>query len=223
MTFEKNENGCICFTDTAGISADMWRLILNRFNHLGYAMPDTDSVKAYFDRHMFLQKDQSIEVLIIFGQMHEPDMYPEKQILTDNQKAKEYFGTTENPVLAGYLLTDGSMLLFSYEGYKRDMDHREIYDAIGTDMEESNDTMHRFVNYGNIRLGNHGFYIARRPNEKQKRMLSQIIRQNPELYVDIANSNGIVVKNMKYEFAGPATVLRDIEEYFQSIDVRQEV
>ena len=217
MDFVKNENGCVKFTDTAGISHDIWELLLRRINHLGYALPDTDFLKEYFDRHVFLQPDQSREVLIVFGQMHEEKLYSPKQIKRDNQKAKEYFGTTTVPSLAGYLLTDGDMLLFSYEGYKRDMDHREISNVISTDDDDSTQAMYQFINYGNIRLQHNGFSLSRRPTRDQKQILYQMIYRQPELYVDITNTKGHVVKHMEYEYAFPGFVLGDIEAYFTSL------
>lgn len=217
MDFVKNNNGCVKFTDTAGISHDMWELLLRRINHIGYNFPDTDFLKEYFDRHTFLQPDQSKEVLIVFGQMHEEKLYSPKQIKKDNQKAKEYFGITTVPALAGYLLTDGDMLLFSYEGYKRDMDHREISNVISTDDDDSTRAMYQFINYGNIRLQHNGFSLSRRPTRDQKQILHQMIYRQPELYVDITNNEGCVVKEMKYEYAYPGFVLGDIEAYFDSL------
>ena len=217
MNFVKNNNGCVKFTDTTGISHDIWELLLQRINHIGYNLPDTDFLKEYFDRHVFLQPDQSREVLIVFGQMHEEKLYSPKQIKRDNQKAKEYFGTTTVPSLAGYLLTDGDMLLFSYEGYKRDMDHREISNVISTDDDDSTQAMYQFINYGNIRLQHNGFSLSRRPTRDQKQILYQMIYRQPELYVDITNTKGHVVKHMEYEYAFPGFVLGDIEAYFTSL------
>lgn len=219
MDFVKNENSCVKFTDTAGISHDMWELLLRRINHLGYALSDTDSLKEYFDRHVFLQPDQSREVLIVFGQMHEEKLYSPKQIKKDNQKAKEYFGTTTVPALAGYLLTDGEMLLFSYEGYKRDMDHREISNVIGTGDIDPTQAMYQFINYGNIRLNNQGFSLSRRPTRDQKLILHRMIYRQPELYVDITNNKGHIVKHMEYEYVYPGFVLGDIEKYFDSLRI----
>ena len=45
------------------------------------------------------------------------------------RKAEKAFGTTDRMPLAGYIDTNGKFLRFSYQGYMRDMDHREIRDV----------------------------------------------------------------------------------------------
>ena len=70
MDFEKREDGCIRFKDTDGINFDVWTKILNAINHLGYRLPDESFVKEYFNRGVFLQPDQSKEVLRVLNHEH---------------------------------------------------------------------------------------------------------------------------------------------------------
>lgn len=221
MNFEVNDKGCVKFTDTSDINFDMWSLILKRLNWLGYGMPDEDSVKEYFDKGTFLQKDQSDEVLKIFGQMHETPAYDDTQIIRDNNIAKNYFGLTDNIKCAGYLLIDGDMLNFSYDGYIRSEDHRAIAYPLGISTEESACAgLIQFVNYGNIRLMGRGFEICKPPTQAQRTRLASLIRNEEDLYVDISNYEGHVVKHFCYHYTTPGTVFRDIDEYFESIKIK---
>ena len=221
MNFETNDKGCIKFTDTSGINFDMWSLILKRLNWLGYGMPDEDSVKDYFDRGTFLQKDQSDEVLKIFGQMHETEKYDEAQIIRDNNIAKNYFGLTDKIGCAGYLLIDGDMLNFSYDGYIRSEDHRAIAYPLEIDTEDNASAgLIQFVSYGNIRLMGRGFELCKPPTQAQRTRLAEMIRKTEDLYVDISNHEGHVVKEFTYHYTTPGTVMRDIDKYFESLRIQ---
>ena len=220
MNFIKNEDGCIRFTDTKGIDFKTWTLLLNRINWLGYAIPDEDSVKMYFDRGTFLNLDQSIEVLKVFGELHEPEIYSPAAIERDNQIAKEHFGLTGSFKLAGYLLIDGDLLKFSYDGYIRNIDHREIACPLHIDTDDDTSAgLIQFINYGNIRLLGRGFELCKPPTPAQRRRLASFIRNTADLYVDIANYMGTVVKSFYYPLASPSEVFCDIDNYFDSLKI----
>lgn len=221
MDFEKNNNGCIRFTDTSGITFDMWTKILNHMNHLGYAIPDENSVKKYFDRGVFLQKDQSIEVLKLFGELHDSPLYTSEQIKRDNEIAKRYFGLTDNFNCAGYLLTDGDMLNFSEDNYIRTHDHREIAYPLNISTEDSASAgLIQFVSYGNIRLMGHGFELCKPPTTSQRRILARLIRKTEDLYVDISNYEGNVVKEFAYPIPSVNDVFVDIDGYFENLNIK---
>jgi hypothetical protein len=220
MNFEKNDEGCIRFTNTSGINFDMWSLILKRLNWLGYGMPDEDSVKEYFDKGTFLQQDQSIEVLKLFGEMHDSEKYSDAQIKRDNNIARKHFGLTDNIDCAGYLLINGDMLNFSYDGYKRTEDHRAIAYPLGISTEDcASAGLIQFVGYGNIRLLGRGFELCKPPTQAQRKRLAELIRKTEDLYVDISNYEGHVVKEFSYPIPTPGTVFRDIDEYFADIQI----
>ena len=221
MTFDINNNQCIRFTDTNGITYNMWTKFLNVINHLGYAIPDENTLKEYFDRHTYLQPDQSKAILCVLGLEHQPSLYTKKQIETDNQKAKDYFGVTDDFKIAGYLLIDGSMLNFSYDGLTRTQDHREIKEILNMKTDGYNDPLIQFVNYGNIRLMNRGFELCKIPSDAQIKQISKLIRQMPEIYIDISNTEGHVVKSFEYQFATPSQVISDIKNYFDSIAIKE--
>lgn len=220
MEFEKNDQNCIRFTDMTGITFDMWHKFLNALNHLGYGMPDEDSVKAYFSRGCFLQPDQSKEVLRILKGEHRSDQYPVSRINKDNARAKKIFGTTQDFRFAGYLLTDGDMLLFSYDPLYggRDMDHREISQALSKVEDDSySGALIQFENYGNIRLMGSGIELSKEPTAAQRKKLAIFFKQNPDCYVEIANEAGYVVKSMQFNGQFPSTILREIDRYFEDI------
>ena len=217
------EGNRIKFIDTNNISYNTWLKLLNRINYLGYGIPHVNFLKEYFDRHTFLNEDQSIEVLKVLGEEQEDDSIPEEKIQEYIVKAKNHFGTTENLALAGYILTDGSLLKLSYDNWIRDIDHRDIKEVL--DVDTSDDTsaaMICFINYGNIRLMERCFEISKPPTEAQRRIIAQMVRKarNSDytyMSVDISNKTGQVVKTFEYEFPTLTTILTDIDEYFESI------
>lgn len=221
MDFIKNEKGCVKFNDTSGITWSMWNKLLARINYLNYGIPDVDDLKKYFDRGVFLQPDQSMEVLKVFGELHETEEWSEDKIKSDNTIAKEAFGTTEDINLAGYILTDGTMLDFSYDHWMRDRDHREIAGPLNINTEDSASAgLIQFVNYGNIRVLYHGLEMSKRPNQKQYSAIARFVRTSPKgYYIDISNNEGDVVKEFYYDFAMFGHVMNDINSYFDSIAI----
>lgn len=136
-----------------------------------------------------------------------------------NENAKRTFGLTNNIALGGYILTDGSILNFSHEGYIRDTDHRDIDDAMPENAFETKiDAMIAFINYGNIRINTYGFETAVMPNQKQIPAIEKIIMhsraKNTGLYVDIADKNGKIIKSIAYEKPLIDDVMNDLNKFF---------
>lgn len=227
MKYERNGNK-VRFLDTEGITTVTWRTLLSRINYLGYDLPDVKCLKDYFDRHTFLNEDQSIEVLKVFGETVEETKYTEHQLGEYVHKAKMHFGTTESLSLAGYILTDGSLLKMCYDSYSpRDIDHREIKQVMDVDCSEDNSAaMNVFIGLGNIRLQQSGFELQKLPTPPQRRRIADLIRKvrnysgsDHSLTVDIANYQGRVVKSFEYDFPSISDVFNDIEGYFKSIEI----
>ena len=219
----------IKFLNTDGISYETWLKLYNRINYLGYGLPSVNSLKEYFDRHIYLTEDQSMEVLkILFNEFKQENSYSKAEINKYNQKAKEKFGTTNDPKLAGYILTDGTLLRMSYDGYQRNIDHREIKDVLNINNSNStSDAMIQFINFGNIRLNERNFEISQPPNDMQKPWIAAIIhkaRNSDYQYmsIDIANNKGTIVKTFEYEFPSLIQIFRDIDDYFESIRLENE-
>lgn len=152
-------------------------------------------------------------------------MYTKEQMKEDTEKAIEYFGTTKQWKQGGYLLTNGLMLDFSAgQGWERVIDHRDIKDVI--DVEEDYNgykAMVQFMNYGNIRMHSCGIDLTIPPNEQQRRVLGAYLRNMDSFYVDISNETGQTVQTFEYDFAYPGQILRDIDEYFKSLELDTEL
>lgn len=222
MKFERKDNK-IRFSDTQGIDRNTWTKILNRLNYLGYAIPDEDSVKEYFDRHTWLNEDQSIEVLKIFNNEHtNEDLYPKQQVKKHMRQIINLFGTTNDLSLAGYILPDGTLLRMSYSGHFRDIDHREVNDVLQLDSPTA--AMVQFINYGNIRVTSGSFSFSCAPTDKQWTVISAYMRKafgdrNPYISVDITNHAGTVVKTFVYKVPRTSTVMENVKNYFNSITI----
>lgn len=91
------------------------------------------------------------------------------------ERAKKYYGTTNIFEFAGYILPNGEMLNFSYGGYQRDEDHRNI----GCFFSKAQGwvSMVKFMRRGNIRVccSSSGFHFEfiRKPTREQIRTMQE--------------------------------------------------
>lgn len=105
----------------------------------------------------------------------------QKGYYTIENRAKRQFGITEIPEFAGYMLADGTMLNFSYEGRQRDIDHREINEFFRAGNNGwFSEPIYKFMNRGNIRCscssGYYGFEFIKVPTKEQYLALQRIHR-----------------------------------------------
>ena len=148
---------------------------------------------------------------------------PEK-IKQNADTAEQYFGTTINPKIAGYLTVNGKMLDFSGKkfgapGYSRTMDHREITDAFEEYGDDSySGGMVKFMSEGNIRLSpeSGGINLSVKPNKVQEDQLARYIRTfGGEVIVDFDHENGDIAGSVEYPARTPASlILQEIRDYF---------
>lgn len=161
------------------------------------------------------------------------------------KEAMSHFGTTNDFGVAGYLLTDGTMLDFSgahwLEGYSdeyvkdwrkkndiRQVDHEdifEVYDALG--MNTSGDNRKKFMDRGNIRLSPEaiGVNISAKaiPTDEQYDKLRDFIRWadgKGTFYVDLETS-----KPNKVVYEGKLNadkIVNDIKSYFNTGNVPEQ-
>jgi len=109
------------------------------------------------------------------------------QIRIDN--AVKEWPTTDNISSAGYMLQDGSLLLFSHGYGNRDMDHRDITE-ISDELSSGTDGMYQFMNAtGAIRLQTQsanymGFEWKVKPTFAQKRVIMEVTEDQTEIIVD---------------------------------------
>jgi len=104
------------------------------------------------------------------------------------ENAVQDWPRTDNPKLAGYIMQDGSMLNFSYNGYQRDYDHRDITQDID-DLDGGTDGMIQFqLATGAVRLHAQGngyvsFDWEVEPTRSQKRKMVEIAEDSSEIYI----------------------------------------
>lgn len=102
------------------------------------------------------------------------------------EKARNTFGETNVFQFAGYLMSDGTMLNFSYGGYQRDEDHR----AIGQFFSNSQGTeaMLKFMRRGNIRVMCHNGYYCFEfivpPTKEQQLVLKEAAKEARQMDYD---------------------------------------
>ena len=208
--------------DVSKITYEQMTKILRQFNHLGYDFPNENSLADYLKGGVWLEKDQSEAVLCVLGFMEQTNRYPKEQIQDDNRKAVSLFGTTNRWDYAGYLLTTGELLDFSEGQGMRTLDHRSINQILEDRLDENSsrtDGLIMFVNYGNIRVQENGMELSRPMTSKQKEVVARAIRGKQSFYVDIANRNGIVIKEFGYEFPFISDIDCDIREYFDNLKI----
>lgn len=154
----------------------------------------------------------------------------EVRTLTDDDysKLKHHFGTTNNFVVAGYMLANGTMLDFSGKHWGdttsriRQVDHRDVSEVI-PDSNNGYDSMVRMISNGNIRLmpENGGINLAVAPTKNQRTLLRRYIDymnqyQREGIVLDIDAVGGDTIKSFTYEAGTSADrILADIDRHFK--------
>lgn len=234
----------VILTKPYELTIDDWQLIMARFNRLGYGLASIDQTIEVYEKltregqnsgnGYILQKDQADTVLHLLGK--EPlkvCVIPEEIKHAALVEAKRYCnkGYDDFPLqLAGYLTTDGTFLNFSYDGHMRDIDHRDIYDAIGNFIvpekrDEYNAAMDFFMNCGNIRLTSNGIDLICEPSEQQVDKLydyfEDLKTKERVIAVDYSNEDGHCVGSTSYDMANipVSTIIRGIKGYFKDYTV----
>ena len=143
---------------------------------------------------------------------------------------KKHFGVTRDIRVAGYLLTDGSMLDFSGKHWgdigskTRQVDHRDISEVL-PDGSENYGAMVRMIANGNIRLmpESGGICLSQPPTDRQRQVLryyidmySRRIGDSDGVIVDFDEPGGDTVYSRTYDKGTDAdTVMKDIDNYFR--------
>ena len=129
-------------------------------------------------------------------------------------KARQYFGVTDNPSLAGFILTNGEMLNFSECGFQRDYDHIEIGYLLMDCMEDARvesentaavdnfaiDELFKFMAEGPIRSGENWLELIAFPTPEQNNSIVKFCDSFfGHVAVWIADGSGEVVEKMSFE------------------------
>ncbi|MCQ2608542.1 MAG: hypothetical protein MJ197_07650 [Bacteroidales bacterium] len=133
----------------------------------------------------------------------------------DFNKAVDYFGTTTNLNIAGYILPDGRLLDFSgkkfgSDGRSRTIDHREVGDAYDNEID-----MDDFLKNGAIRIDatSGSINIGAKPTAAQMRIIEQIVSRNTDSVSLELENNGPSL-NEVYDDTTPTNIKRIINQYF---------
>lgn len=156
----------------------------------------------------------------------------QNEISEIDKLAVNYFGTTKNFKLGGYIMRDGTILDFSEknqgsDGLDRYADHRyinriifdnqtdeKISDIDSTDIWE-------FIDLGNIRINfSSGFDLSQQMTTEQKKVIYQYIQQCARInrngfYVTIFK-NGNAIKHFDYDKIYVDLIMRDLDNYFEN-------
>ena len=169
-----------------------------------------------------------------------PDIRYSVKVADLEQRAADYFGTTDDIRFAGYMLPDGRMLDFSGAHWLDSEKEKENFRKTNTirtvehyDIQEIEDTDYEdFVNRGNIRLTpeSSGFNLSAEvePTPEQYRALKEYIREikkNPDfdgdtILVDIGTGSP-----KKLEYHGNINedrIINDIKEYYKTGEIKEQ-
>ena len=172
------------------------------------------------DRYTPYRQDMAMWMRVLAGK---DQVKPHPRADEAARRAEEMFGTTNSLSLAGFIDTNGKFLSFSYQGYMRDIDHREIhfiFDDMGIPYDnEMWKALVLFMDMGNIRLlGNGSFDLSACPNERQWGPLNRYMNYfGKELYVDLsARESGLHIATMEYPVYGTWSVKDDLIRFFKT-------
>lgn len=139
-------------------------------------------------------------------------------------QTKDFFGTTKNYDIAGYMLPDGVMLDFSGKHWGdasstfRQVDHRDIWEVWEHDEFDGTEEMVNMIANGGIRLmpESNGINLAVMPTEKQLSALRGYINHfDGEIVVDIDEPGGDTIHSFEYgRGTASSKILGDIRTYF---------
>lgn len=157
------------------------------------------------------------------ARVHGNTLLSDRDISDFAKGAEDYYGTTNNWELGGYLTVNGKMLDFSAGQRQRVVDHREIadyYDDRGIELSNDvNEGMIRFMNDGNIRFQSYsGFELAKLPTKKQFDKLADIIDDYfyGNVSIDYSDETGRYLGTSDYEDDTSSTrIISDIKKHFE--------
>lgn len=184
-----------------------------------------ETITLDFNRKMV--KDLKFEKLPLERPKEKPKFNTEPINTELETIAKEYFGTTSNVKVAGYVLSDGSMLDFSGARFGgnaniRSIDHREVNDAFLENEDYEDIGFDEFIDNGAIRYmpEANAFLIARMPSDEQFETIKNIIEERGEdITLEFTNGMSNWGNNDNFtktydRFSNPNKVLDDARTYF---------
>lgn len=126
------------------------------------------------------------------------------------EKAKQYFGTTNDLNECGFILPNGEMLDLSSVKGRRGIPHRNV-EAIGVGLET-------FIEHGAIRCDSRYklINICKKPTKEQINRLTQIIKANDgSVSLDLGNGH-VTFDYVDYKNANYKRIINDILNFFDN-------
>ena len=126
------------------------------------------------------------------------------------EKAKQYFGTTNDLNECGFILPDGEMLDLSSVKGRRGIPHRNV-EAIGVGLET-------FIEHGAIRCDSRYklINICKKPTKEQINRLTQIIKANDgSVSLDLGNGH-VTFDYVDYKNVNYKRIINDIINFFDN-------
>lgn len=126
------------------------------------------------------------------------------------EKAKQYFGTTNDLNECGFILPDGEMLDLSSAKGRRGIPHRNV-EAIGVGLET-------FIEHGAIRCDSRYklINICKKPTKEQINRLTQIIKANDgSVSLDLGNGH-VTFDYVDYKNVNYKRIINDIINFFDN-------
>lgn len=126
------------------------------------------------------------------------------------EKAKQYFGTTNDLNECGFILPNGEMLDLSSVKGRRGIPHRNV-EAIGVGLET-------FIEHGAIRCDSRYklINICKKPTKEQINRLAQIIKANDgSVSLDLGNGH-VTFDYVDYKNANYKRIINDIINFFEN-------
>ena len=211
-------------------SQDKWHVYCeNRNGYLEYdGILDEEGLESRFGEEFGADIYTKADPYYVFDKSwidyYADEIKPEERYDGDYlAEAKETYGTTDNPALAGYINTDGTMLDFSGGYESRFIDHSEI--DVVFDEESGADAMYAYMRMGNIRLMPEApsleFNINAEPTSQQYstigKAIDTLIDKHGEFFIEFSNDEGHSIADRQYG-RGVSTnkIVSDIQYFFRN-------
>lgn len=211
-------------------SQDKWHVYCeNRNGYLEYdGVLDEEGLESRFGEEFGADIYTKADPYYVFDKSwidyYADEIKPEERYDDDYlAEAKETYGTTDNPMLAGYINTDGTMLDFSGGYESRFIDHSEI--DVVFDEESGADAMYAYMRMGNIRLMPEApsleFNSNVEPTSQQYstigKAIDALIDKHGKFYIEFSNDEGRSVANRQYgRGVSTSKIVSDIQYFFRN-------
>jgi hypothetical protein len=173
---------------------------------------DEGDLRYYFGddvAEQMINHEGQLEGYTKFLNFDESDSLDMTNVEQVEEYAKKRYGTTYNLKCAGYVLTDGSFLNFSQDGFSRTVDHHIDINGAG---------LYDLMKLGWVRLSPEapGFEVMKPLTPAQKQSLKDFLRNHctSRAFVDVVDTSGHSIFNKEYKVYDFPMIFSDINAVF---------